>query len=1564
MNQGSVYWKKRIVICLFTINLFLVSKAQLKPTIETQTPNAAGTARPVPAAYGSTAGNYVRSWQALRPFATEAEVTGSSDVTRVSRSTQYFDGLGRLLQTVNWRNSPGQKDIVAPVVYDEFGREQYKYLPYGYASTNNAAAASDGSFKQSPFSDQAGFYGTTYKAEQPALANELFYYSHTNYEASPLDRVTENFAPGNSWAGSEGGASEKMISVQYLVNNSNDNVRIWTIGFTALNYASTDENASVNIPTSSAAYGTGQLYKTVTKDEKGKATVEYKDKEGRVILRKVEIGPNAIPADFSGHANFLCTYYVYDEMGQLRFVISPKAVAAMVSAGNWILASPLSNELCFRYEYDERQRLVAKKVPGAGWIYMAFDNRDRLVFSQDANMRAGTKKWLYTLYDNVNRPVETGVMTYNGTWDQVKTAALNNTPTTVAGTGSFISTTPADLYLTEREQGRPLYQASNSIEAHDGFTTEEGAEFTMEIVTASAGGSFNNSIDVSADPITGLTGETKYPLTYSFYDDYSKTSKTYSNSNNGSLNNTNSNAYAEALPSAKSSATKGLVTVSRVRVIEDPNNLSLGKWMETASFYDEKGRVIQVNSDNYKGGDDVITNLYDFTGKILCSYLVHNNASANISNIRIKTNTEYDHAGRLTKVIKTVTKGSITTSRTIVQNVYDAMGQLKTKNIGQKSATNTAAMETDNYAYNIRGWLKGVNWYNGATYGAVTNTTNKWFAMDLSYDWGFDGKEVNGNIAGQRWRSASDGKSRAYGYSYDVANRLMKADFTQYTGSAWNTSEGVDFSVIMGNTGADVASAYDENGNIKKMWQKGLLAGGGSNWIDKMSYAYEQTNQYSNKLTTVTEDATIGSTDYGLGDFTDKNRSGADYDYDDNGNLIVDKNKAISAIVYNHLNLPWKITVTNKGTITYIYDAAGNKLEKRTSETASAANNNTSKQTQTAYLSGFIYENNKLQHFGHEEGRVRPIVPTTENGNQSFAFDYFLKDHLGNIRTVLTEETNIQVYNMATMEPEAQAVEETYYSNLAETRTVAPQTYPQKDSSNKFLAKVDGKNRKVGPYIVLKVNAGDKVHIRANSWYEGKTYSKENPKSNIDGLAAGLLGDGARTAAKGASMASAGSSSALLPALSAFVRSRDEDEQAQPKRKPKAYLNWLLLDNNAKAIQEDTTINPLEKGEHSGFKQVGEEGEIKELVKQDWQIDQTGFVYIFTSNESLETEVFFDNLQVTVIPGPLLEETHYYPFGLTMAGISSKGAGKVGNKRKFNGVELSSKDFSDGVGLELYETTYRSYDPQIGRFHQIDALSDLVLNWSTYSFTQNNPIIFSDPFGLDTIRGELPKGYKPNPGDVWINDKGNEAVYNTDNGWVQSQTLQNVTVSNSPGSKLLAAFFALIGLTDTHYGFWESTYDHENYTTTKGKVRPLPTNIKHASVQAKMYKQRSNKIKGTGFGLSLLANLLTAIQVRDQYLKGGIKNVNPADVTGLTLGTTGLTANGLTYFGVAPQTMSTISGIAGKGSVALQAYQNWMMAMQIMYNTNLPNAPAYGGNATEQFQATLDDEAAGGDRLY
>ena len=88
--------------------------------------------------------------------------------------------------------------------------------------------------------------------------------------------------------------------------------------------------------------------------------------------------------------------------------------------------------------------------------------------------------------------------------------------------------------------------------------------------------------------------------------------------------------------------------------------------------------------------------------------------------------------------------------------------------------------------------------------------------------------------------------------------------------------------------------------------------------------------------------------------------------------------------------------------------------------------------------------------------------------------------------------------------------------------------------------------------------------------------------------------------------------------------------------------------------------------------------------------------------------------------------TYYTAFGLTMAGISSRAASSLENRRKFNdGTELNTD-----LDLNWYETDYRSYDPQIGRFHQIDELTEFDFNWSPYVYAHNNPILLNDPLGL------------------------------------------------------------------------------------------------------------------------------------------------------------------------------------------------------------------------------------------
>ena len=208
--------------------------------------------------------------------------------------------------------------------------------------------------------------------------------------------------------------------------------------------------------------------------------------------------------------------------------------------------------------------------------------------------------------------------------------------------------------------------------------------------------------------------------------------------------------------------------------------------------------------------------------------------------------------------------------------------------------------------------------------------------------------------------------------------------------------------------------------------------------------------------------------------FSVSSKTSTDYTYDVNGNLVSDLNKKISSITYNHLNLPNVITVTGKGTITYLYDAAGNKLEKKVTEG--------SRVTRTSYIGGFVYQNDTLQFTAHEEGRIRYRADSS-----LYAYDYFLKDHLGNVRMVLTDQVQQNAYPPASMEIADCGVENALYSNVNTTRNDLPPGYPTNDTytnPNNKVSKTNGSGNKIGPSIVLKVMAGDKFNLRVSDWYK------------------------------------------------------------------------------------------------------------------------------------------------------------------------------------------------------------------------------------------------------------------------------------------------------------------------------------------------------------------------------------------------------------------------------------------------------------------------------------------------
>ena len=344
-----------------------------------------------------------------------------------------------------------------------------------------------------------------------------------------------------------------------------------------------------------------------------------------------------------------------------------------------------------------------------------------------------------------------------------------------------------------------------------------------------------------------------------------------------------------------------------------------------------------------------------------------------------------------------------------------------------------------------------------------------------------------------------------------------------------------------------------------------------------------------------------------------------DYTYDDNGNLTIDNNKSISSITYNHLNLPSVIAVTGKGTITYIYDAAGNKQKKVTIENASAANNNIATTTTTTYIGGMVYEsktdNNPqtadyadvLQFGPHEEGRIR-FKPVEGAIPASFAYDYFIKDHLGNVRMVLTDEQRTDAYPAASMETAQAATEEALYANLNTTRSDKPAGYPNDPYTNPNAKvarlKAATGNQKVGPSMVLKVMAGDKFNLRVSSWYKTNGTSPGTPINPLNDLLAMLINGVSGASAGKITGAELTTSGVLTPSVTDFLNTR-----SLTTGKPKAFVNWVLLDEQFKLVSTS-----------SSAEQVGNNEEFKIHTKTNLPINKNGYIYVYVSNELRSTQ--------------------------------------------------------------------------------------------------------------------------------------------------------------------------------------------------------------------------------------------------------------------------------------------------------------------------------------------------------
>ena len=368
-------------------------------------------------------------------------------------------------------------------------------------------------------------------------------------------------------------------------------------------------------------------------------------------------------------------------------------------------------------------------------------------------------------------------------------------------------------------------------------------------------------------------------------------------------------------------------------------------------YYDVKGRVTKVVQNNLLGGYDVTNTVYTFTGQP--ATVTHSHTASGKSTRTEVYTYSYDHADRVSKVEHTLGGTKIT----LADYTYDSFGRLSTKSLHGSAANKLT------YAYNLRSWLTGI--------------TSTRFTQNLYYNTGVGTARYNGNISSMTWKSGNESTVRGYKFTYDGLDRMLNATYGETAGICTNA-----------NRFSENVTGYDKNGNIKGLQRYGQLSSTAYGMIDNLTLTLN-----GNQLNRV-DDAVTASAYNGGFEFKNGANAADEYSYDANGNLTKDLNKGISGITYNFLNLPNVVTFSDGSTITYTYGADGTKLR-----TVHKIGSTT---TTTDYCGNVVYENGVQKLLLTEEGYV-----TLSDSK----YHYYLKDHQGNNRVVISQSGTVEETN-------------------------------------------------------------------------------------------------------------------------------------------------------------------------------------------------------------------------------------------------------------------------------------------------------------------------------------------------------------------------------------------------------------------------------------------------------------------------------------------------------------------------------------------------------------------------
>lgn len=275
--------------------------------------------------------------------------TNGASIENVS----YYDGLGNLSEIVS--TASGTSDNVYTFkTYDSKGRESKNFYPTPIGSGLD-------------FKDYYSFVSASSNYYNDEYAFKQNYYDDA-------DHIVREDVAGNNWH-----AHSAHNEFSYETNTLSDKVIRYDADPIAKSY-----------------YPEGCLEKESAKDADGNEVVIFKDLDGNTILERRNQGD---------------TYYVYDKLGQLRYILSPQYQEKEDLAA-----------YAYQYDYDKCGNLVRKTLPGSQYTQYWYDKEGLLAYEQDALLR---DKGLYRfyLYDRFDRVVLVGTTTSCNT--NIKNAKLN-----------------------------------------------------------------------------------------------------------------------------------------------------------------------------------------------------------------------------------------------------------------------------------------------------------------------------------------------------------------------------------------------------------------------------------------------------------------------------------------------------------------------------------------------------------------------------------------------------------------------------------------------------------------------------------------------------------------------------------------------------------------------------------------------------------------------------------------------------------------------------------------------------------------------------------------------------------------------------------------------------------------------------------------------------------------------------------------------------------------------------------------------------------------------------------